>query len=82
MPAVFRGVCPAETLLDHVVMKQIDFAEIDAPEAHARDRLITVRLAAALPIHLFFTARQVYQQMRIVHVQGRFLVDTTYLLGL
>ena len=63
MPAVFRGVCSAETFLNHVVMKQIDFAEIDGTERHTRYRFMTVGLAAAFPVYFFIAVREFYQQM-------------------
>ena len=64
MPAVLRGVCTPEALLDHAVVQQVDLAEVHRPQAHACYGLVAVRFPAALPVDLLLAVRELDHQMR------------------
>ena len=56
MPANFGSVCTPEALLHHVLVENVDLAEIDGTEGQAPDALVAVGLCAALVVDFFKAA--------------------------
>ena len=56
MPTDLCGVCTPETLLHHVLVEDVDLAEIDRAKGQAPDALVAVGLCAALVVDFFKAA--------------------------
>ena len=56
MPTDLCGVCTPEAFLHHVLVEDVDLAEIDGAKGQAPDALVAVGLCAALVVDFFKAA--------------------------